>query len=80
MAGNEIAAAMNGTSKNVKEPKTPIARTHRRSGHPRCITHRTAECHSLRKQSAYEQIVSSSCLSVLPERKPSDNLFILKSL
>ena len=52
MAGNEIAAAMNGTSKNVKEPKIPIARTHLRSGHPRCINHRTAECHSLRKQSA----------------------------
>ena len=75
---NEIAAAINGTSSNVKEPKKPIARTHRGSGHLRCITHRTAECHNLRKQSANEQSVSSSSVSVLRERKPSDNLFIVK--
>ena len=52
LEGHKIAAAHLGTSKNVKEPKKPIARTHRGSGHPRCIIHRTAECHSLRKQSA----------------------------
>ena len=75
---NEIAAAINGTSSNVKEPKKPIARMHRGSGHLRCITHRTAECHNLRKQSANEQSVSSSSVSVLRERKPSDNLFIVK--
>ena len=75
---NEIAAAINGTSSNVKEPKKPIARTHRGSGHLRCITHRTAECHNLRKQSANEQSVSSSSVSVLRERKPSDNLCIVK--
>ena len=51
---------------------------HHGSGHLRCITHRTAERHNLRKQSANEQSVSSSSVSVLRERKPSDNLFIVK--
>ena len=79
LQGHEIAAAHQRTSENVKEPEKSIAQTHHRSGNLRCIIHRTAECHSLRKQSAYEQMVSSSSVSVLRERKPSAHLIIVRS-
>ena len=47
---------------------------------PCCINKQADEYHSLQRQSALEHPVSSGCVSVLLERKPSDHeLVVIRS-
>ena len=44
---------------------------------PFCSTRQADECHSLQRESALKQPVSSGCVSAFLERKPSDHRLVV---